>query len=471
MPKAPASPQTQNAATTTGPHESLSPQQAIDFLFAAAKAKGAEAYDAVAGESESIGVELFEGKVKSTEISNSRGIGIRLFRDGRPGFAFTERLTHDALARTVEDAWSHAGLTDPVELELPKPAQLADLDLLSYNPALESVTLDAMKALGLELENQAKNGPFRDDRIENVPYLGVSRSGGYSLIANSNGVLYESKSNSISAYVGVVANQGEIKKMGVYGRGGRSFDSALFDPAFMARTAVERGLELLDAAPVPSGAYPIVFSHRVSGQLFGMFGSPFFAEAAQKGQSRLKDKVGQSIASPLFNLVSDPLIPGMPGSHLFDGEGVAAQRLEIVKDGVLQTFLYNLESAKKAGVTPTGTGSRGYSGKAGTGFANYIVPLGRESLESLLARHPKCLLIVKLEGGSGCSAISGEISIGAQGFLYENGERVRPVDRITLSTNFFDVLQNIQGFSNEYSDAFSSVKVPDVLVDNVHVAG
>jgi PmbA protein len=190
--------------------------------------------------------------------------------------------------------------------------------------------------------------------------------------ANSGGVLYESRSNSISAWVGVVAKkpgEGDVKKMGVYSRGGRAFDATLFDPARMARIAVERATELLDAEPVPSGEYPIVFSHRVSGQLFGMFGSPFFADAAQKGQSRLKDKLGETIASPLFSLVSDPFIVGMPGSHLFDGEGVPAQKLEIVKDGVLKTFLYNLESAKKAGVKPMGTGSRGYSGKAGTGFA------------------------------------------------------------------------------------------------------
>lgn len=447
---------------------SLSPQQALDVLFSAAKAKGADAYDAVAGESESLGLELFEGKVKSTEISSSRGIGIRLFKNGRPGFAFTERFTPEALTRTVDDAWSHALLTDPVDIELPHPAVLPDLDLQSFNPALEQVTLEEMKALGLDLEQRAKDG---DPRIENVPYLGVSRGGGFSLVANSNGVLYESKSNSMSAYVGVVARQDEVKKMGVYGRGGRSFDASIFDADRMARTAVERGVELLDAAPVASGVYPVVFSHRVSSQLFGMFGSPFFAEAAQKGQSRLKDKVGEAIASPLFSLVSDPLVPGWPGSHLFDGEGVPAQRLDVVKDGVLQTFLYNLETARKAGVAPTGTGSRGYSGKAGTGFANYIVPLGRDSLDALLARHPKCLYIVKLEGGSGCSAISGEISIGAQGFLYEGGRRVRAVDRITLSTNFFDLLKNIGGLSDEYADAFSSMKVPDVLVDAVSVAG
>ena len=454
---------------------SLTPREAVELLFDTARKKGAAKFDAVAGESESFGLELFEGKVKSTEISNSRGIGIRLFRDTpegqRPGFAFTERLTPQALSRTVDDAWSHAAITDPVDLDLPTPAPLPDLDLKAFNPALEDISLEAMKALGLELEAHAKR---EDARVENVPYLGVSRGGGFSLVANSNGALYESRGNSLSAWVGVVAKQSadsDVRKMGVYSRGGRTFDATYFDPARMARIAVERATELLDAAPVASGEYPIVFSHRVSGQLFGMFGSPFFAEAAQKGQSLLKDKQGERIASPLFSLTSDPFLVGAPGSHLFDGEGVPSRRLEVVKDGVLQTFLYNLESAKKAGVAPTGTGSRGYSGKAGTGFANYIVPLGGDSLESLLSRHDKCLLIVKLEGGSGCSAISGEISIGAQGFLYEKGQRVRAVDRITLSTNFFDLLQNISGLSNEYSDSFSSVKVPDVLVEKVNVAG
>jgi PmbA protein len=67
--------------------------------------------------------------------------------------------------------------------------------------------------------------------------------------------------------------------------------------------------------------------------------------------------------------------------------------------------------------------------------------------------------------------VSGEISIGAQGFLYEGGKRVRAVDRVTLSTTFFELLLHIRGLSDSYSDSFSSVKVPDVLVEDVHVAG
>ncbi len=445
--------------------QALTPAEALEFACSEAARRGVDQYDAVAGESESLGVEIFEGKVKTTEISGSRGIGVRLFRGGRPGFAFTERLTPAALTRTVDDALGHTELTDPIELELPEPAALPDLDLELYRPDLEKVSLDDMKALGLRLEVLARQ---QDARVENVPYLGVSRSSGSSLVGNSKGVFYQSRSNAASAGLGAVARQGEERKMGVYSRGGRDFT---FDPETMAQVAVERAVELLGASPLPSGDYPVVFSNRVSPQLFAMFASPFYAEAVQKGQSRLQGKLGQTIASPAFDLVSDPLVPGAPGSHLFDGEGVAAQRLDVVRGGVLQTYLYNLEAAKKDGRAPTGTGTRGYSGKAGTGFSNYRVRPGTRPLEALLAEAPGCFYVVKLEGGSGCSAVSGEISIGAQGFLYENARRVHPVDRVTLSTNFFDLLLRIREFSDRYSDAFSSVKVPDVLVENLHVAG
>jgi PmbA protein len=190
-----------------------------------------------------------------------------------------------------------------------------------------------------------------------------------------------------------------------------------------------------------------------------------------KGQSRLAGKLGQTIAPDFFNLTSDPHLPEWPGSHLFDSEGVITRRLRVVENGALQTFLHNLESAKKDGVPPTGTGSRGYSGKAGTGFANYVVDKGARTLDDLLNAHASCFYVVKLEGGSGCSSVSGEISIGAQGFWVEQGKIVRPVDRVTLSGNFFELLPKVEAFSNAWSDSFSSVKVADTLIREMNVAG
>ena len=453
---------TENAAM------SLTPAEALDFLCAEATRLGADRFDAVAGESESMGLELFESKVKTTELAHTRGIGIRLFYGKRPGFAFTEKMSRAAITQTVQDALSHAQLTDEVEMDLPNPETLPDIDLQLFNPELEEIGLDRMKALGLELEALAREA---DPRVDNIPYLGVSRSSGMSIIRNSNGVNYTSRSNSVSAGIGITAkeaNDSQDKKMGAYSNGARTFS---FDPHFMAGKAVERALELLGAESIPGGQYPVVFSNRVSPGILSMFSSPFFAEAVQKGQSRLAGKIGQTIAATEFNLTSHPHIPGAPGSRLFDGEGVIASPIEVVRNGTLLTFLYNLESGKRASLKSTGSGSRGYSGKAGTAFANFIVDRGDQELSELLNAYPQCLYVTKLEGGAGCSSVSGEISIGAQGFWYEKGRRIKPVDKITLNSNYFDFLTNIRGLSREYSDAFSSVKVPDVLVESIYVSG
>lgn len=441
-------------------------EEAIDFMSSEAKKLSPSQFDILGSESESTGIEIFEGKVKNTELANSRGIGIRFFLNGSPGISYTEKLTKEAIAQTVKDAFGNAKITDPMDLDLPEMVALATIDLDVYREELNQVKTDDLISIGIELEKIAL---AQDKRILNVPYLGVSMSSGNSMILNSKGVRYSNRSNGISGGLGVVAKVGNISKMGSFSRGGRSIN--IFDTEFMAKTAVDRAIELLDAESVPSKKYPVVFSNRVSGSIIGMFLSPYFAEAVQKGQSRLEGKVGEAIGVPTFTMSSQPHLVGFPGSGLFDSEGVPTRSISIVENGILQTYLYNLESAKKANVVPTGTGARSYAGKAGTGISNLIVEKGTKSLNELLSIYPECLYITKLEGSSGCSAISGEISIGVQGHLYTNGERNRAVDKITLSSNYFELIKNIDFFSNEYNDNFSSVKVPDFLVKEMNVAG
>jgi len=129
-----------------------------------------------------------------------------------------------------------------------------------------------------------------------------------------------------------------------------------------------------------------------------------------------------------------------------------------------------MESAAKEKRKGTGHGARGFSGKAGTSFINAVVPLGELSSKEILALFPKCLLITHLEGSSGCHSVSGEISIGAQGFWCENGVPLYAADNLTISANFFDLLKNIVGIGNEYNDSFSSVKVPSLAISEMSVS-
>ncbi|MDX1958248.1 MAG: metallopeptidase TldD-related protein [Leptospiraceae bacterium] len=439
---------------------------ASEYLFERAKQRNITEFDILGGASESVGVEVFEGKVSNTEISHGTGIGIRLFLEGRQGISFTEKFSKEALDQTLEDAISNSELTDVSEIDLPEKSVLRDIDLKTFKPELEKVGFDELVRLSLELE---KLGFSKSDKIENIPYLGAGKSSSELILKNSKGVHYDRKFNSMSAGLGVTAILDDQKKMGYYSNSYPSL--AEFDPDKMSELAVERAVEMLGAKPVLSRKYPAILSHRVSSSIIGMFLSPYFGETVQKGQSRLKGKLGDKIASEIFTMYCDPHIPGMPGSRLLDGEGVPTSHQTIVERGNLKTFLYHLESAKKDKVAPTGNGSRSYSGKAGTSVSNLFVEKGQNTLEELLNQYPECILVTKLEGASGCSAISGDISIGIQGFYCKDGIKVHPVDRITLSTNYFDMLGQIVALSNEYSDSYSSIKVPDILIESVSIAG
>jgi len=441
----------------------LKPDEALDKILAAAKAAGAQSCDVVYEESESLSVDVFEGAVKNLERSDSTGIGLRVLVEGRPGYSFTERLTLDAVERCARDAVALSRFTDPIDIELPGVADELGLDL-GLSGGREWTPEEIIQAC-LEAETIAKES---DGRIWNVPHLGGTRGRGRMILANSRGFRGSRESSSVSLGVGVVAREGDVDKMGWDGISWR--DPTLFQPADMAKEAVSRAVSLLGAKPIPSGSIPVLFDERVAGQFLGIFLGSFLADSVQKGQSRLVGRIGERIASEGFQLSTQPHKAGMSGSKWFDGEGVRTRPRHLVENGVLKGFLHNLETSAKDGIPPTGDASRGYTGRVSAGFSNLQIDVvGGQSLEALQSRFPRCLHVVKLEGSTGCNPVSGDISIGVQGFLVENS-RVTPVDRVSLSGNFFDLLPKLAGCGDRYRPGVHSHFVPALLFSGMGLA-
>ncbi len=440
-------------------------EQAINTLAELAKSSQAEAFDIVGYDSFSESVEIFEQKVSNTEIQRSSALGVRVFSEHRPGIAFTERLTLEALKTCLADALSHTRLTDAVEFTVAEKQPASDRIFDHLSSDFDKVGLSELTEFSKNLENDTR---AQDTRIENVPYTGASRSASTSFFMNSNGIEYQQKHQEFSAYTAAVAALGEQKKMGFYSNSRAAF--ADLKPLDFAGTAARRTLEQLGAKPVAAGEYRVLFSNRVAGQILSIYQSAFFADAAQRGQSRLKGRLGEQIAAPQLTIRSPALDVKLKGSRARDAEGTATRDLIVVQNGQFANFLYNLEAATKDKVTSTGNASRSIAGKAGTSFKNLVVDAGTTSVRELLSAG-RILFIDKLEGAAGCSAVSGEMSIGVQGFLFENGERVHAVDRITLSSNIFDMLQNLEAVSSDYNDQYSSVRVPDLLFGKIAVAG
>lgn len=439
-------------------------EEAIAYLFNLARQKSLGEFDITGYDSFSESVEVFEGKISNTEIARSYSIGIRILHNHRPGIAFTEKLSPDALKLCLDDALAHTQLTDPVAFALPKsmPPSLENYDRVAADFA--TFDLDTLASFATTLEAQLRSA---DKRIENVPYTGASRSSFTSYFLNSHGIRYTLSQQDFGAYTAALAAAGAQKKLGIAANSRLSFSELSSLP--LVEQAKERALSHLGAKPVTPGNYTVLFSNRVSGQIFSLYQSAFFAEMALRGQSRLMGKLGEQIASPCVSLFSVARDKSLRGSRALDSEGIPTHDVAVIAEGKFDSFLYNLEAAALEKKSPTGNAVRSPASKAGTAFMNLVVAAGKSGCADLLSSG-RILLIDKLEGASGCSAVSGEFSIGAQGFLCENGRMLHPVDGITLSSNFFDMLRNVIAVSCEYNDQYSSIRVPDLLISGIAVA-
>lgn len=440
---------------------------AMALVLERAKKAGAGQCDVVYQRSESQDVEVYAGAIAKAEASSSAGLGCRVFVEGRAGYAHSKRIHKKAIEQMVRDAVDQSRFSSAVEIELPhSPADDQVMDLGSWNEDLGQLQMKAMVEGSLEMEACVKSG---HDAIENVPHAGVSKGAVWAALRNHHGLAFETRSNFVSAYVSAIARRDDQKKSGGFGNGGRSW--SCIDPKAFAIEAVKRSVELLGAQPIPSGSPPVVFSNRISGSLLSMFLGALSAEQVQKGQSRFADQLGRKVGSELIHLSCEPHLMGAPGSRWMDSEGVLSKPKVLVDKGQLCTYIYNLESAAKGGVAPTGHGSRGLRGRAGVSFSNLVMGLGQYSTSELLSLPSSCLYVTKLEGGAACSSVSGELSIGVQGFWVEKGQLVSPVDAVTLSGNFFDLLEGVKAVSKDLSGLFSSVRVPDLLVEGLQVSG
>jgi PmbA protein len=280
---------------------------------------------------------------------------------------------------------------------------------------------------------------------------------------------YTQRKNSVSAYCRAMLEQDGQRKSGSYHWASRTWQPER--AAGLGRQAVERGAALLGARAIPGTRLPVVLDEYTAPGLLGMYLGNFSAESAQKGLSRLKGRVGETIADPALSLTDDPHRVGAPGSRYLDMEGVATRPLPLIEAGVFKGFLYHVESARREGRESTGHAGRGYQGGISTRAHSLVMPTGAHDLDALCALPERCLLVTELEGGAGCNPVSGDISIGVQGFLVEGGRRVQPVDSVAIAGNFYDLLRNVRALGDRYQPNLTDRFIPALLVDGLTVSG
>lgn len=434
-----------------------------------AKAAGAAHADACAEGSRAFTVRVHGGTIETLKQSGTLGLGLRVLVDDSVGFASGTDLSPaglDDLARRAV-ALARFATPDPAN-GTPTPAEAGeefkgDLELFDEH-ALE-LSPNAKIAMALELERVALGV---DPRITRCDGSSVSSSGGSFAIANSNGIARAWEGTSVSAWVVALAEDGPKQQTGVYGMTKRH----LADLPTMESLALEAGrraVARIGARSVPSARVAVVMHPEIAASWIGAMYEALSGEAVLKQSSWLTDKLGQVVASPQFTLIDDGTLPRGLGSSPYDGEGLRTRRNLLIDRGRCAAFAYDHYHARRANTAPTGNGIRGFASTPGIGFHNLSVENGTTSPEALLHQMDTGFYYDD-QGSFGFNAVTGDYSYQAQGFWVDKGEKVFPVDGVTIAGNSLEMLRQIVAVGDDL-EWKSSIACPTLLLESMTLSG
>ena len=432
-------------------------------------AEGPEAVEAYAEESRQTEASALRGEVEGLEFAQSRGVGVRLIRDGSLGYAYAADPTVDEVRDAVARARENAALTEPDEFNvLPEAAVLTAIPELFREDSAGVATADKVQ-MALDLERRLVT---TDPRVSKVDLAQVGDAVSRVAIASTKGVDAEYARTDAWVVAVTLAVEGEETQTGFSYRIARAVDELGVEA--VADEAIERAVRMLGATKPATAKVPIVLDQFAAEDFLGVLASALNAENVLKGRSLFAEMVGQQVGSDLFTLVDDGTILDGPGAAPFDGEGVPSGRTELFTAGRLNGFLHDTYTALRMGngQRSTGNAKRGsYKGSPGVGTSNFYLDNGSTPFEELLRQADGGVLIAEVTGvHSGANPISGEFSVGATGLRIEGGGLGEPLREMTIASTLPQMLAAITGLGNDLR-FFSSVGTPSVLIGEMTLAG
>ena len=410
-------------------------------------------------------VEMLNDKAEKNESSNLNVSNIRAVYNNHIVSTYVENMTDeniDAIIKRLKDEATYVENTDPFfmyegEDEYDK-LELKDNDLDSFT--LEDMT-NYLKELDKEAKKRSKyvvttessiGTTFEKKEITNTKGLNVSQEEKVGII-----------------FFSVVVRKDEEVKTSYAFTPFKNFKD--IDKEKLLADSVDVAVNKLGATSYKSGQYKVLIKNTCMLSLLGAFSSQFLASSVMKKMSSLDGKIGEKIFGDNINILDDPYINEF-NMNAFDDEGVKTRTKAVVKNGKLETYLYNLQTAAFFNTKTTGNGFKnGIKGELSVSPTNFYLQKGENSFDELLKLVDNGVYITDLQGlHAGLNPISGAFNLQSQGFLIENGKITKPLTLIILSGNFFEMMKNVKyiGSDLEFRSKFGA---PSIVVDKLAVSG
>ncbi len=278
------------------------------------------------------------------------------------------------------------------------------------------------------------------------------------ILANSDGFCSGYKTSSFTASCVAVAKD-EISMERDYEYSSKRYLDDIKEPKSLGKIVSHQTIRKLSPKKIGSEKLSVIFDKRIAKGMLSAFAGAISSSAIARGTSFLKDQLNEKIFSNSINIIDKPdIIKGL-GSKNFDSEGVKSDTINLVKEGVLKSYLIDSYNGRKLNLK-----SNGRSG----GTTNLYFENGNQSYDELLKMNSKCIYITETIG-HGSNLVTGDYSVGATGFLVENGQFKYPINEITIAGNFKDMFKRI--FLANDLDFEYSTNSPTMMIEGMTVAG
>ena len=392
-------------------------------------------------------IRMEESKFKSAVFGISQGAGVRVISGDKTGYAYTDEITEEKLARAAEVASYIAKGSKTVA---PQDIHEGERDsFVTVKIPLQDVAdqkrLDVMKRA-----NQAALDYDSQIKMAFISYYDEVRA---RTIANSEGLLL---SDELPLLFFIVQTLGEGNNTRHISRERLSRHSGfeMFDevkPEQVAKIAAKEAIVMLDARDCPAGKMDIVMQNGWGGVLVHeAVGHPLEADNIAKKIGAFTGKMGQKVASDVFTMVDDGTLPNFRGTINFDDEGTQMKRNVLIENGVLVKYMSDILSAKQINMERTGNGRReSFRYIPIPRMTNTFIDKGMDKPEDILASTKEGLFVKSLSGGS-VNPITGMFNFTCrEAWLIEDGELTTPVKGATLVGSCEEIISNIDAVGDD----------------------
>jgi PmbA protein len=401
----------------------------------------------------SVSADLKQKKVALATTSEDCGLGIRTIHKGRIGSSSTNNASQ--WRECLNAAIASGKLATPQEWDgLPDIVQLSRTPL-SFDASIRIEPLVVINLIEKMLEGAAKHAA-------DVTAGSASLSSATVTLANSNGVRYSDRHTGVSLSLEAIRGHST----------GYEFDYSCFfdkvDPVSVGERATFFAMESDNGEDIATGEYDILLSPLAYGELLGnVFVPALSGRNVHAGRSRLAQSLGETVTVPQISMYDDPLFKKANGSVRWDAEGTPTRRVDFIREGILETFAYDLKTAYRFGKTSTASAIRGgFGGLPSIGHHNFVVDGKRNEVSD-----ERVVYIHNVVGAHTANPMSGEFSVElSNAFWMEGGVFETPIRSAMLTGNVFDLHHNISGLSKD-SRAIGSMILPSIKINKQRIIG